>query len=153
MVRCTRGLGGLLQTLNDLEAKARHRIEVLEEDNSKTVLVFTVLTAIFLPLSFVTSYFGMNTKDIRDLERSQTLFWAVGLPVTFAVVVLAILGANNTDKLRNAWESLRARLNHQRQGKLLSDSRAKIAGRSSGASLATLFRRKTTDSKDEPESV
>lgn len=89
----------LLRRLNRLEQKLRYRIDVLEEDNSKAIFIFTVVAAIFLPLSFFTSYLGMNTADIRDMTNSQSTFWAVALPVTAGVVSLAILAAYKGDSL------------------------------------------------------
>jgi len=86
-----------LQNLTTLEQRARHRIEVREEDNSKTIFVLTVIAAIFLPLSFITSYLGMNTADIRDMDKSQTIFWIVSVPTTVVVLVLALLAANKGD--------------------------------------------------------
>ena len=83
----------LLERLVTLEQKVRYRVEVLEEDNSKAIFIFTVVAAVFLPLSFVTSYLGMNTVDIRDMNRSQSIFWATAVPATFGVVALAILAA------------------------------------------------------------
>ena len=38
----------------------------------------------------MSSFMGMNTTDIRDTEHSQNLFWAVAVPVTACVVVLAL---------------------------------------------------------------
>jgi hypothetical protein len=44
------------------------------------------VTIIFLPLNFVSSFFGMNVSDIREMPQTQWLFWAVALCVTAAVV-------------------------------------------------------------------
>lgn len=33
---------------------------------------------------------GMNTTDIRDTTHSQSLFWAVAVPVTTSVLVIAL---------------------------------------------------------------
>lgn len=52
----------------------RHNIEIQEEGHSKAILAFTIVTIIFLPLSSVASLFGMNTTDIRDIEKDQTIF-------------------------------------------------------------------------------
>jgi len=93
-------LSALLELLTTLEQKARYRIDVLEEDNSKTIFVFTFVTAVFLPLSFVTSYLGMNTVDIRNTNNTQKLFWAISLPVTVAVVSLAVMAAYKGDSIR-----------------------------------------------------
>ncbi|KAG8534324.1 uncharacterized protein KY384_001168 [Bacidia gigantensis] len=69
---------------------ARHRaaqsISLKAESNNKAILVFTTVTIIFLPLSFVTSFFGMNTVDMRNINSSQGLFWATGLPLTLFVL-------------------------------------------------------------------
>jgi Mg2+ and Co2+ transporter CorA len=108
----------LLGRLAFLEQKVRYRVEVLEEDNSKAIFVFTVVAAIFLPLSFVTSYLGMNTIDIRGMNNSQSTFWAVALPVTFCVVTLAVLAAYKGDLVR---EWLFERRNLFRHAALASD--------------------------------
>ncbi|KAL3450422.1 hypothetical protein BJX65DRAFT_305259 [Aspergillus insuetus] len=69
------------------------RVDVIQEDHGKAILVFTIVSAIVLPLSFVSSYLGMNAADVRDMELNQTLFWQVALPVTVAVVALVLAGA------------------------------------------------------------
>ena len=74
------------------------------ETNNKAVLVFTIVTIIFLPLSFITSFFGMNVSDIRDMKRGQSLFWAIGLGFTVVVVVLTLLAAFFGSKI---WKRLR----------------------------------------------
>lgn len=68
-----------------------HNISIIEEGNSKAILIFTLVTIIFLPLSFVSSVFGMNTVDIRDMASTQTLFWAIALPVTAAVGGISLM--------------------------------------------------------------
>jgi hypothetical protein len=69
-------------------------------------MVFTIVTVIFLPLSFVTSYFGMNTADIRDMDSRQPLFWAVAIPLTVVTVGSCLLIGYNGDNLRDAVSSL-----------------------------------------------
>jgi hypothetical protein len=71
----------------------RHNISIAEEGNSKAIFIFTLVTIIFLPLSFVSSVFGMNTVDVRDMASTQTLFWAIALPVTAAVGGISLLAA------------------------------------------------------------
>jgi len=65
------------------------------------VYAFTVVTVIFLPLSAVSSIFGMNTSDIRDLEQGQWLYWATAIPVTLGVILLGLLWRG---ELRNAFQ-------------------------------------------------
>lgn len=72
---------------------AAQSISLKAESNGKAIIVFTVVTIVFLPLSFVTSYLGMNTSDLRDMESGQALFWAIGAPVAFGVLGVAVAAA------------------------------------------------------------
>jgi Mg2+ and Co2+ transporter CorA len=48
----------------------------------------TVVTIIFLPLTFLTGYFGMNIKDFPGISRiTESSFWGIALPVVFVVAV------------------------------------------------------------------
>ena len=60
-----------------------------EDNNNKAILVFPVTTIIFLPLSFATSFLGMNTSDSRNMDSSQNLFWAIDIPLTLAILTMA----------------------------------------------------------------
>ncbi|KAL4934217.1 uncharacterized protein BDV17DRAFT_3103 [Aspergillus undulatus] len=64
----------------------RYILEVRKESHSKAITIFTIVTVIFLPLSFVTSYLGMNSVDIRDGTFTQGLFWAVAIPIATCLV-------------------------------------------------------------------
>ena len=72
---------------------AAQSISLKAENNSKAILVFTVTTIIFLPLSFVTSYLGMNTSDLRSTNSGQSLFWTVGVPLTLVTLGFALVAA------------------------------------------------------------
>ncbi|KAF5543496.1 mg2+ transporter [Fusarium phyllophilum] len=65
--------GKTLEILQRILTATRHdmkqMIEVLDEGHGKAIRVFTFVTLFFLPLSFVTSFFGMNTIDVRELDR------------------------------------------------------------------------------------
>jgi hypothetical protein len=99
----------LLREADRLDETLWHNISIAEEGNSKAILIFTLVTIVFLPLSFVSSLFGMNTADIRDMGSTQTLFWAVALPVTAAVGGLSLLAAYGGPKLRQGVQSLKDR--------------------------------------------
>ena len=83
-------LQGQAETARFLAAQS---ISLKAESNNKAIIVFTTVTIVFLPLSFVTSYLGMNTSDIRVTQSTQTLFWAIGVPVTFVVLSAAVFAA------------------------------------------------------------
>jgi Mg2+ and Co2+ transporter CorA len=47
----------------------------------------TVVTIIFLPLSFLTGYFGMNLQDFPSIHHRESYFWEIAIPVAFAVAI------------------------------------------------------------------
>lgn len=71
--------------------KAAQTISVQTESKDRAILVFTIVTVIFLPLTFVTGYLGMNVQDIRNLALDQGLFWSIALPITFVIFVVVLL--------------------------------------------------------------
>jgi hypothetical protein len=96
-----------LQDLRDntdrLVTRTIQLVNIRLEDHGKAILVFTVVTIIFLPLNFVSSFFGMNVYDIRNLQQNQGLFWIVASCVTAGVVAaslfLAFEGGSILEKL------------------------------------------------------
>ena len=63
---------------------------------ARSILVFTALTIVFLPLTFFTSYFGMNLSDISGINSRG--FWKITGPVSVAIIILvfALVRAMNT---------------------------------------------------------
>lgn len=41
-------------------------------------------------MSFIASLLGMNTRDIRELDNTQNLFWEIALPVTATIMLSAV---------------------------------------------------------------
>lgn len=80
-------------------------MDVQQEDQGKAVLVFTIMTVVFTPLSFVTSYLGMNTADIRDMNSSQTLYWAISAPLTVGIITIVLFVAFQVDRIREAFDA------------------------------------------------
>ena len=69
----------------------------LASSQSRSVLVFTVFTVIFLPLTFFTGLFGMNTLEWQD-ENIPTLRFigVVALPSSVILVVVSLVAAFST---------------------------------------------------------
>ncbi|KAL7933008.1 hypothetical protein V8C35DRAFT_322811 [Trichoderma chlorosporum] len=84
-----------------LKEQVKQNIEILEEDHGKAIRVFTIVTLFFLPLSFVSSFLGMNTADVRNMQQKQGLFWATGIPVTICVLTLACIYGYKGDEIRD----------------------------------------------------
>ena len=51
----------------------------------------------------MSSLFGMNTYDIRNMGTKQWIFWATAIPVTFLVVGLAVVAVLHIDSIRELW--------------------------------------------------
>ena len=68
-------------------------VETLQDDNSKAILIFTMVTILFLPLSFVTGFFGMNLNGISGTDSGVRHFWAIALPLTAGIVIVCIVFA------------------------------------------------------------
>lgn len=114
-------------------------VNIRLEDHGKAILVFTVVTIVFLPLNFVSSFFGMNFHDIRNMAQTQWLFWAVALCVTAAVVAgsvfIAFSGGTILEKFmlwrdiqrerRLTARTARRQVVHERQ---LSEGNFKVIG-------------------------
>ena len=75
----------------EAETRTTNSIRVSNEDNSKAIFVFTVVTLIFLPLNFISSVLGMNTSDIRETSRSSKLFWEISVPFMSVVLVVCFI--------------------------------------------------------------
>ena len=54
---------------------------------SRSVIIFTAITIIFLPLSFFTSYYGMNLTDIISTAHTSRYFWMIAGPVSGSIVI------------------------------------------------------------------
>jgi len=102
----------LRENSNALINRTIQLVNIRLEDHGKAILVFTIVTIIFLPLSFISSFFGMNFLDIRDMERTQRLFWLVAGCLTVVTVgfslFLAFYGGSIVDWVV-AWKETRSR--------------------------------------------
>ncbi|KAF2188683.1 hypothetical protein K469DRAFT_703281 [Zopfia rhizophila CBS 207.26] len=81
-------------------------IESNKDRQESAILAFTIVTIVFLPLSFVASIFGMNTKDIRGMSQSQWIYWAAAIPLTLLVVILTMSFAGELGNLRSSASKL-----------------------------------------------
>uniref|UniRef100_A0A060T3A0 ARAD1C39006p n=1 Tax=Blastobotrys adeninivorans TaxID=409370 RepID=A0A060T3A0_BLAAD len=57
--------------------------------SSDAVRLLSLVTVIFLPLSFLASYFGMNFTEFDSLNNDVGYYWGVSIP--FAVLLTAVL--------------------------------------------------------------
>ncbi|KAL6714173.1 hypothetical protein ACLMJK_008667 [Lecanora helva] len=108
-----RELRNCLDDLFQLRTIEQNELAIIAESNNKAILVFTVVTIVFLPLSFFTSYYGMNFKGNYNLLPGQGYFWAVCGSVT-AVIVVFTLAYGFKDRLYVwIWGNKRASLTQE----------------------------------------
>ncbi|KDN66471.1 hypothetical protein CSUB01_08187 [Colletotrichum sublineola] len=93
---------------NKLRCQVREDLDVLDEGHGYAIRVFTLVTLIFLPLSFFTSFFGMNTTDIRDMPLGSSAYWATAVPATILILCSAYIYAYKSETLaqrvyRDGW--------------------------------------------------
>ncbi|KAI5357812.1 putative Mg2+ transporter protein, CorA-like/Zinc transport protein ZntB [Septoria linicola] len=81
----------------ELGAWHMSEIDTNKDRQEAAIMVFTIVTIIFLPLSFVSSVFGMNTEDIRDMTQGQWAYWAAAVPLTIIVVGVSLWFAGAFD--------------------------------------------------------
>ena len=74
---------------------AREQTEVAA-DQSRSVMIFTIFTIIFLPLSFFASVFGINSKEWTggNYPHLHTIFTYMGC-ISLGVIIIALLVAFN----------------------------------------------------------
>ncbi|KAH8599993.1 hypothetical protein B0O99DRAFT_503764 [Bisporella sp. PMI_857] len=47
----------------------------------------TIVTIIFLPLSFLSGYFGMNFEQFEAIKHTDAYFWKIAVPVATAIII------------------------------------------------------------------
>ncbi|KAL9628878.1 MAG: hypothetical protein Q9204_005599 [Flavoplaca sp. TL-2023a] len=77
--------------LFQLRTIEQNELAIIAESNNKAILVFTVVTIIFLPLSFFTSYFGMNLQNTSAILKDQGVFWGICGSITLVIVVFTLV--------------------------------------------------------------
>ncbi|KAI1561100.1 CorA, Mg2+ and Co2+ transporter [Pyrenophora tritici-repentis] len=81
-ITCTRLTVDLRESLNSLfqlRSIEQNKLAIIADTQNKAIFVLTGFTIVFLPLSFFTSYFGMNLKGIIDTDRTEEYYWKARL--------------------------------------------------------------------------
>ncbi|ODV91528.1 hypothetical protein CANCADRAFT_42174 [Tortispora caseinolytica NRRL Y-17796] len=55
---------------------------------NETMRQLTFVSVVFLPLTFLTGYFGMNFTNFKALDNSPSYFWGICIPICFALIML-----------------------------------------------------------------
>jgi Mg2+ and Co2+ transporter CorA len=74
-----------------LRSIEQNELAIITDAQNKAILLFTGVTIIFLPLSFFTSYFGMNLDGIVNTSKNEAYFWkACG---SFSLIFILVISA------------------------------------------------------------
>ena len=82
--------GELSKRAKVLEDQNVRLVETLADDNNRAILVFTLITIFFLPLSFVATFFGMNVVGINPTKSTTSHFWVIGAPLTGGISIICL---------------------------------------------------------------
>jgi hypothetical protein len=69
--------------------------EIMKDDHSRAIFVFTVVTVVFLPLSFVAAYLSMNggPSEADAWGDTQRLFWKIAAPLAIGIGAFCLVVA------------------------------------------------------------
>ena len=80
-------LTAYIQNLRDYALQIREMYQTQNEVHQNEVMqLLTVVTAIFMPLTLITGWYGMNFANMPELA------WKYAYPVVAAVGILLVLG-------------------------------------------------------------
>lgn len=99
-----------MEALFQLRSIEQNELAIVSDSQNKAVLIFTGVTIVFLPLSFFTSYYGMNLSTIVNTKRTEGYFWKLCGTIAFIIVLVVTLGATR-HYLKQLWKG-RRRVKH-----------------------------------------
>ncbi|KAH6667730.1 ankyrin repeat-containing domain protein [Halenospora varia] len=123
-----------------LEARVSRNEAISSGEQSKTIMVFTIVTIIFLPLTFVTTIFtlpiaefsrvvqpdGADFPATAFLQKSYVIKYIIA--ITFAVAVPLIIAAFEIQPVHNGWKKLRLKMAENRRQKKRREMRPEDDG-------------------------
>ncbi|KAK8877584.1 ankyrin repeat protein [Apiospora arundinis] len=100
---------------NALEARFASEQAISAARSGQTVMVFTIVTIIFLPMSFISAYFGINIDAFDHLDGNYVAMWTFGcgLAISAVFVVMAFTVVDIT-KAINRFGALMKRITSRR---------------------------------------
>ncbi|KAK8254114.1 hypothetical protein IWZ00DRAFT_543150 [Phyllosticta capitalensis] len=76
-----------------------------KDDREAASLTFAIVSVIFLPLTTVASILGMNTREVRDMQYTQWVFWATGIPLAILTGMFCLWCTSRLNKFKQWFRS------------------------------------------------
>jgi Mg2+ and Co2+ transporter CorA len=116
----------IMQALDQMSNSASGMIDLIFNTISayqnESMKQLSIVTIIFLPLSFLTGYFGMNLRTFNSLNNDEDFFWSIALPLSFGVALL-LTGDPLWRWVVNTWQ--RRGISRSRKGRLKREAQAR----------------------------
>ena len=84
IILITDGLDSMRHACDNMIDLIFNTIAAYQNESMKQL---TIVTIIFLPLTFITGYFGMNITNFPSIHHNEYYFWIVAAPVGVAVAL------------------------------------------------------------------
>jgi Mg2+ and Co2+ transporter CorA len=84
-ITITSNLDIMRRTTNDLIDLTYNQVGSFQNESMKQL---TAVTIFFLPLTFLTGYFGQNFQSFGALDNSDVFFWKVAVPLIVATILV-----------------------------------------------------------------
>ncbi|OXG09746.1 hypothetical protein C367_07056 [Cryptococcus neoformans Ze90-1] len=85
-------VGSLEQFVSTCDHLTDYVFNVLSFQTNASMERLSIVTVVFLPLTFIASYFGMNFTGFDQIEGPVSYFWKVAIPCTVAFFVVFSFG-------------------------------------------------------------
>lgn len=96
IAKLLRSIEEQLQSCTELRDRAKvlaiqnvQLVETSQDDNDRAILIFTFITVFFVPLTFVSGFFGMNVDGISSKTFSTADYWKAALPLTGGLMIIS----------------------------------------------------------------
>ncbi|KAI1827421.1 hypothetical protein F4861DRAFT_363669 [Xylaria intraflava] len=83
----------ITENLTQIKESANHMIDLIFNTiatyQNESIKQLTIVTIIFLPLTFITGYFGQNFGNFPEAaNNNSSYFWRIAAPVVFGTIVI-----------------------------------------------------------------